>query len=234
MASWFCPASSLRSCQTSLLTTHRSWPGAQSARPALAPFFQTVTEQTDLSLVRACRDGDQAAWSDLVARYAPLIQSVPRRYGLDRTGVEEVFAEVCVVLVRSLESLRDVQAFPAWLIRVSTRATWEQARKTKRALTQELPELTGAGPSDELVEALEEEELVRRALQRISDRCRRLLELLYFQSEALSYDDVALRLGVPRGSLGPTRQRCLDRMRAALPSQLGGHVSKTENGPPEG
>lgn len=193
-----------------------------------------MTEPNDHSLVRACRDGDEGAWSALVARYAPLIQSVPRRYGFDASEVEDVFAEVCVVLVRSLDSLRDVQALPAWLIRVSTRATWEHARRSKRSRAQELPELTGAGPPDAFIETLEAEELVRGALRHISERCRRLLELLYFEPEALSYDEVALRLDVPRGSLGPTRKRCLERMRAELPAHLGGDVSETGQRPPKG
>ncbi|MHC4954230.1 MAG: RNA polymerase sigma factor, partial [Planctomycetota bacterium] len=78
---------------------------------------------------------------------------------------------------------------------------------------------------------VEEEELVRRALAAVSERCRELISLLYFEPAALSYDEIAERLGVPRGSLGPTRRRCLDRMRTALPESLGGSVSKTGDRP---
>ena len=160
-------------------------------------------------------------------RYTALIHSVPRRYGLSAAEVDDVFSDVCVTLVRSLGALRDVQALPRWLVRVTTRATWEVSRKTRRARTSELPELTGAAAPDAVMEAFEEEQLVRWALLAISEKCRRLLTLLYFEPEALSYDEVASRLGVPRGSLGPTRKRCLERMRRVLPENLGGDVSSS-------
>jgi len=190
-----------------------------------------LPEPSDHDLVHACRSGDESAWSSLVERYAALIRSVPRRYGLPASEVDEVFSEVCMVLVRSLDALRDVQALPRWLVRVTTRATWEVTRRTRRAQTADLPELTGGAAPDSFVAVFEEEELVRSALAAISEKCRRLLGLLYFEPEALSYDEIASRLGVPRGSLGPTRQRCLDRMREALPRHLGGDVSKGQDGP---
>lgn len=198
---------------------------APEASRADAADPRTLSEPNDHELVRACREGDEAAWSALVERYSALICSVPRRYGLSTPEVEDVFSEVCISLVRSLDALRDVQALPRWLVRVTTRATWEVSRKGRRAVVHELPELTGGAAPDSVVSAFEEEQLVREALAAISEKCRRLLQLLYFQPESLSYDEVASRLGVPRGSLGPTRKRCLGRMRQVLPEHLGGDVS---------
>ena len=181
-----------------------------------------MSQPSDLQLVKACRAGEEAAWAQLIERYGALIASVPRRYGLPEDLVEEVFSEVCVVLVRSLASVRDAQALPRWIVRTTTRATWEITRKSRRKLPDDLPELTGAAPPDEFVETLEDEQAVRRALERISEKCRRLLRLLYFDAAEPSYDEIASRLRVPRGSLGPTRRRCLDRMRRLLPVHLGG------------
>ena len=137
---------------------------------------------------------------------------------------KEVFSEVCLVLVKSLAGVRDAQALPRWIVRTTMRTSWEVARRTRRKLPDDLPELTGAAPPDEFVSALEEEQEVRRALARISEKCRRLLQLLYFDATEPSYDEIASRLKVPRGSLGPTRRRCLDRLRRFLPLHLGGEA----------
>ena len=80
----------------------------------------------------------------------------------------------------------------------------------------DLPPLTGAAPPDEMVAALEEEQRVREALEAVPERCRKLLTLLYFTAPVPDYDEVARRMKMPRGSLGPTRARCLDKMRAHL------------------
>ncbi len=177
----------------------------------------------DHDLIARCRSGDESAWTVLVDRYAPLILSIPRRYGLGSAQCDDVFAEVCLILVRNLRSVRDVQALPQWLIRTTSRATWALARKERRELPPDLPPLTGAAPPEEFVALLEEEQQVRDALEQISARCRKLLELLYFAAPTPSYDNVAKKLGVPRGSLGPTRRRCLDRMKKVL-------VSKQDSG----
>ena len=172
---------------------------------------------TDTDLLARCRERDEDAWKALVERYAALILSVPRRYGLPADRAEDVFGEVCVALVKSLGSIRDGQALPQWLIRTATRATWEAARKDRVTMTpDDMPPLTGAAPPDEMVSALEEEQRVREALLGIPERCRKLLTLLYFTAPTPDYDEVSRRMKMPRGSLGPTRARCLDKLKERL------------------
>jgi len=189
-----------------------------------------MTRSTDADLVARCRTGDEAAWELLIERYTPLILSIPRRYGMRAAHADDVFAEVCLALVKNLGKIRDPQSLPLWIIRTATRATWDVNKKAKTTPPEDLPPLTGAAPPDEFAAALEEEHLVREALAEISERCRRLLDLLYFAAPTPSYDDVALKMGMPRGSLGPTRRRCLDQMRARLEP----HVSETRGSPPKG
>jgi RNA polymerase sigma factor (sigma-70 family) len=187
---------------------------------AVSPIIGSPLPQphpSDTDLLARCRADDQDAWKILVERYAALVLSVPRRYGLRPERAEDVFGEVCVALVKALPSIRDGQALPQWLIKTATRATWEAARKDRVAMTpDDMPPLTGAAPPDEMVAALEEEQRVRGALSRIAERCRKLLTLLYFTAPTPSYDDVARIMKVPRGSLGPTRARCLDKLREEL------------------
>lgn len=185
----------------------------------------------DAVLLERCRRGDEEAWRLLVERYAALILSIPRRYGLRSSQADDVFGDVCVALVRSLSQIRDPQSLPMWLIRTATRATWENSRRTPLQVPEGLPELTGGAPPEEFALRIEEEQMVRQALDQIPERCRNLLRLLYFAAPPLNYDEVAERLGMPRGSLGPTRQRCLDKMRGFLPPGFGGGVSGEASGP---
>jgi RNA polymerase sigma factor (sigma-70 family) len=191
-----------------------------------------MADRSDAELLRACHSGDEAAWDALIERYAALILSIPSRYGLRAAERDDVFAEVCLILVRSLATIRDPRSLPKWLIRTTTRATWEFARKQHREPPPDLPPLTGAAPPEDFLALVEEEHLVREALRRLGERCRKLLVLLYFEPRSLSYDEIARRMSMPRGSLGPTRRRCLDRMRADLEPRLGGHVSSTDSRPP--
>lgn len=191
-----------------------------------------MTEPSDRDLLARCRDGEEEAWRLLVERYAPLILSIPRRYGLRAAQADDVFADVCLALVRALSGLRDPQALPQWLIRTTSRATWEVARKAKVQPPDDLPPLTGAAPPEEVMSRWEEEQLVRNALAALPDRCRKLLALLYFDSPAPSYDEVAAEMDMPRGSLGPTRRRCLDKLRRHLEPRLEAGVSGGAKRPP--
>ena len=172
---------------------------------------------TDTELLARCREKDEGAWKALIERYAALVLSIPRRYGLSEDRAEDVLGEVCVALVKSIAAGQDGSEFAGWLIRASTRATWEAARKDRVAMTpDDMPPLTSAAPPDEMVAALVEEQRVREALHDIPGRCGKLLTLLYFTAPAPADDEVARRLKMPRGSLGPTRTRCLEKLRERL------------------
>ena len=99
-----------------------------------------MADRDDADLLAACRAGDETAWDALIQRYAALILSIPSRYGLRAAERDDVFAEVCLILVRSLGTIRDPSSFPKWLIRTTTRATWEFARKRRRTPPEDLPE----------------------------------------------------------------------------------------------
>jgi len=182
-------------------------------------------------LLARCRAGDQEAWRALLERFGALILSVPRRYGLDASRSDDVFAEVCLALVKALPSLRDPQALPQWLLRTAARATWEVARKWKPEEPAALLPLAGGALPAEQAALLEEEQAVRDALREVPERCRELLRLLYFAVPEPSYDEIARKLKVPRGSLGPTRRRCLEKLRGLLAERLGGDVSGGSRAP---
>ncbi len=196
-----------------------------------------MTKLDDATLIATCVAGNEAAWDELVERYGALIWSIPRRYGLRQPAAEDVFADVCLALVRSLKTLRDPATLPQWIIKTTTRATWDVAKKESRQRAQSLPEsdlpaLNGAAPPDAFVASLEAEHLVRGALRAVSGRCRQLLEMLYFRAPSPSYDEIAAQLDIARGSIGPTRRRCMDKMRTFLPPELAGDVSNRTKGAP--
>ncbi len=178
---------------------------------------------SDADLVRRCLDGDRVAWTTLLARYADLAYALLRRAGLDDTTAEDAFQEVAVLLWKNLKKLRDVERLASWIGTTTRRVAWRtrkrgRTRGAHEAAASKADVAAGAGPV-EAAGRLEEEQALRAALSGLGERCRELLSLLYFQPVDLTYDEIAHRLGVPRGSLGPTRQRCLDALRDDLASR---------------
>lgn len=184
-------------------------------------------QPSDEDLIRACRANDPAAWEALVGRYQRLVWSVPRRAGLGEDLAAEVFQRVFANLVRQLGRLDQPDRLSAWLTTVAKRETWRVLRQETSAATVPLGGLDGDGSQDEpatpeellpeeLLIQLEEQQQVRQALATLDDRCRRLLTMLYFQVETPAYTDVAAALGTSVGSIGPTRARCLEKMRKLL------------------
>ncbi len=166
----------------------------------------------DPELVRACLDGREDAWRELVMRHGRLVLGVARHAGLGDADVQDVFQEVFAALLRQLAGLRDHQSLVKWLITTTHRLALRQAQRSRRD-----PAVPGVpGPDEEapadVVMRWERQHLVRQALQRLGGRCRELLEALYLDQGRPTYDQVAARLGMPRGSVGPTRVRCLARL----------------------
>jgi RNA polymerase sigma factor (sigma-70 family) len=188
--------------------------------PPRAPSHDDAERPSDADLVARCLDGDERAWESLVRRYRRLVYSVPMRMGLKGEDADDVFQETFATLLTRLGTVRDAARLGLWLAVTARRKGLDRVTRSQAAREVELPETlevasTASLPVDELMR-LERQHAVRRALQQLPERCRRLLEALYQEDAQPAYRDVASTLGVPVGSLGPTRARCLDRLRRAL------------------
>lgn len=182
----------------------------------------------DARLVGRCLSGDARAWEALVRRHERLVYAVARSYRLDEDDLADVFQEVFAALVRGLPRLRDPRTLVRWLSSTTDRIALATAlrRRREQALTGGEPEaaerLPDPGPAaGEDLETLEEQALVRLALGDLAGRCRDLLGALYYEDPAPSYGEISRRLRLPVGSIGPTRARCLEKLRDRL-AALGG------------
>ena len=167
------------------------------------------------ALVLAARDGDQAAWNGLVDRYAGLGWAIARAFGLDRTDAADVNQMVWLRLVEQLDRLREPDRVGAWIAAV----TRNECRRVLRRSGRELPTEHDPQQADHRTESpdmplLREERhaALWDAFDQLPDRCRTLLRLLMAEPRP-AYAEIAAALDVPIGYIGPTRQRCLDRLR---------------------
>jgi RNA polymerase sigma factor (sigma-70 family) len=176
--------------------------------------------RTDSELVSACLSGDEHAWSELIDRYSRLIFSIPLRQGLSREEAADVFQAVCLDLVAELPKLRDPQALPAWLIRTTARKVGKWKRRNERYLPDDgdLAESTADQDvlPDSLIEHCQRTQALRDGIEALPDRCRAMVRMLFFETPARPYKDVAAALGVATGSIGFMRMKCLDRLRSLL------------------
>jgi RNA polymerase sigma factor (sigma-70 family) len=170
-----------------------------------------------VALVGRARAGDQGAWDELVERYAPLVWSICRRHRLRGPEADDVGQSVWLRLVEQLGALREPAALPGWLATTTQRECLRAARVAGRRETAERPldiELPGDGDvmiEQELIKA-ERRAALRAAFAQLPLACRRLLSLL-MQEPPLPYAEISTRLGTPIGSIGPSRARCLARLR---------------------
>jgi len=171
-------------------------------------------------LVSRARNGDKRAWDALVGRYAPLIWSICRRYELRGADAEDVGQSVWLHLVDHLDRVRDPAALPGWL---ATTARRECARvlRAGRGPNDAGQTRNAENTSDERVATAEEELLaaerhaaLREALMGLRPCCQQLIALL-MADPPVSYVEISVRLGLPVGSIGPNRRRCLDKLRRA-------------------
>ncbi len=165
-------------------------------------------------LVELARAGDTRAIEALVRRYAGLVGAVTRGFRLSPADAEDVAQTTWLRLVERLGQLREPGALPGW---VSTTARRESLRilqgATREVLAGEVPEPQGDHASPETsVTTYERRQVVARALSALPDRDRRLLRLL-FAEPAMSYEAISASMAMPIGSIGPTRARCLARLR---------------------
>jgi len=169
-------------------------------------------------LVIRVRNGDQLAWDALVERYAPLIWSICRRYRLGGADAEDVGQSVWVHLVDQLDRLRDPAALPGWLATTTRRECVRVLRAARGADTarqvlddENIPEERVVTAEQELLVA-ERHAALRSAFAELQPPCRQLLAML-ISDPPCSYSQISETLGIPMGSIGPRRARCLERLR---------------------
>jgi len=170
-----------------------------------------------IGLVTRAKTGDQRAWDALVERYAPLVWSICRRYRLGHADTEDVSQNVWLRLVDQLDNLRHPAAVAGWLATTTQHECSRVLRAAKRPALVQLPSTDnipdGRDPiaEDELLIA-ERHAALREAFDDLPPRCQRLLALLT-QDPPVPYAQISATLGIPIGSIGPRRRRCLDKMR---------------------
>jgi RNA polymerase sigma factor (sigma-70 family) len=192
-----------------------------------------LNDCSDAELVQRCRGGEEPAWRVLVARYQRLVFTVPRRAGLADADAAEVFQATFTALFEQLDTLEQPDRLHAWLVTTARRQTLQQLDKLRRhsavplgALRRgddgsvideppELPDEDALGPAERL-EGLQAQHRVRLALDSLDRRSRELLSYLYLSDPPLAYEEVAERMGMALGSVGPTRNRCMEKLRRAL------------------
>ena len=164
----------------------------------------------EATLVSRCLSGEAAAWQEIVLRYQRLIYSVARLHFRNPAIADDVFQDVCLELYRRLDSIRDVKALPAWLITVTRRKC---AKALKDRLEWTDVDAENMPVIEQKIAAVEKRFWIEKALTRLSDRDQALIEALYFDPDQPSYEDIASRLKMPVSSIGPTRARCLEKLR---------------------
>jgi RNA polymerase sigma factor (sigma-70 family) len=166
--------------------------------------------------------GDAGLMSDLVDDVTPLLWHVARGQGLTQGSAEDVVQQTWLRLVENADRIHDPQSVVKWLMTTTRREAWRVARSGRVVDPQaEPPETSTAveepagGAVPDAVIAAEEQVLLWRHVAALSERCRYLLRVIAF-ADRPDYAAIASALGMPVGSIGPTRGRCLAALRSAL------------------
>jgi RNA polymerase sigma factor (sigma-70 family) len=170
------------------------------------------------ALVTRAANGDSRAWEALVERFAPLIWSICRRYRLSGTEAEDVGQTIWLRLLDHLGEVRDPAALAGWLGTTTRRECGRVLRAAQRHLVggyvldaESIPDQQTPTAEQGLL-AAEQHAALREAFTRLPDCCQQLIALLT-DDPPLPYAEISAKLGIPVGSIGPHRRRCLEKLR---------------------
>ena len=212
-----CEGTSPSTTWTTTRTTVRT--GTRTATRTTVHSATRTTTPTATEMVTAARRGDGQAWRDLVERYTPRMWGVTRGFRMDQATRADVVQTAWLALAEHLDSIRDPEAVGGWLAMTVRRACLAEIGRSGRVdLRDDVTEAGGVDPDptpDERAGTRDRDERLWNAVRRMSERDQQLLALMTATPPA-SYAQIALVLGMPVGSIGPTRARCLERLREQL------------------
>ena len=195
------------------------------------------SNRSDEELVERCLGNDEGSWSELIVRYRRLIYSIPVAYR--SPDADDVFQAVAVKLFENLGKLRNRKSLSSWIATTTRRECLAVIKKARRSVS--LDEDNVEEPLEEPLDfvqlsfEVECEHMLHGALEKLDELCRTLIQAFYVEAPTPSYKEIAGRIGRPIGSLGPTRGRCLGKLREHY-VELGGEspqgVSSEPNAPP--
>jgi RNA polymerase sigma factor (sigma-70 family) len=174
-----------------------------------------ITAMTMQALIREAGAGNQAAWEEIVDRFAGLVWATARAHRLSPSEAADVAQTTWLRLVENLDRIHDPERLGGWLATTARRESLRQIRLRSRELPTAEDVLFDAPADDVAAQRLitrERNTALRRAFARISERCQALLRVLA-APESLSYEEIGAALGMPVGAIGPTRARCLEQLR---------------------
>jgi RNA polymerase sigma factor (sigma-70 family) len=173
------------------------------------------------------RDGTRPAFDDLMTMVTPLLWHTVRAAGLDRTQSEDVLQTVWLSLLRHAESVRDPRTVVKWLLITTKREAWRVRRREREGHLVPVPVADDVGtpawdratvPDEEpenLVLLAQRQQRLWHHVQQLPPRCRELMRVIAF-ADRPDYSQIAESLGMPVGSIGPTRGRCLAKLHEIL------------------
>lgn len=178
----------------------------------------------DQKLVNACLRGDEHAWSVLVEKYKSLVYSIAIKYGAPPDEAADLFQNVWVEVYKQLDTLRKQESLRSWLISVTRHKCyhWRQQHQREAIRRSGIANLES---DDRLavdpvsLDEMERDQLVREAIFTLPERCRELIQMLFYSQPPLRYREVAQQLGLAVGSIGFIRGRCLKRLQRSLEKQ---------------
>jgi RNA polymerase sigma factor (sigma-70 family) len=185
-----------------------------------APASTASPSWNDERLVKECVRGNEEAWSALVDKYKNLIFSIPIKYQFTREDASDIFQAVCVDLLSELPRLRQPRALPKWIMQTTSHKClqWKQRERRFVVGEDEADSLEPASPAraEQILTEAEQEQALRDAISALQPRCAQMVRMLFFETPARPYEEIARELGLATGSIGFIRGRCLAQLKKQL------------------
>ena len=178
----------------------------------------TDTFSATASLLARAAQGDQGAWAELVDQHNSVLYAVARSFRLDVADAGDVVQTTWLRLVEHLDRIEDPTRLVGWLVTTARREALRAGRERPAGEESVLDRADASAPLDARLLLDERDRALWAAYERLSERCRQLLRVAVYEPQA--YDEISETLGIPVGSIGPTRRRCLTQLKALLGTVL--------------